>query len=150
MTGCTYACAEEINAEELAKELSSQGWVLYGTNRCPWCIKQKEEFGDAFRHISYVNCDENRPACMNASIKTIPCWVSPNGTHYSGYHSLTGLSELANEYQALPPTPSMTVQPTPSESTSTSPPSSTDGFELIFASTAILIVFLILVRRMRG
>lgn len=150
MTGCTYACAEEINAEELAKELSSQGWVLYGTNRCPWCIKQKEEFGDAFRHISYVNCDENRPTCMNASIKAIPCWVSPNGTHYSGYYSLTRLSELANEYQALPPTPSMTVQPTPSESTSTSPPSSTDGFELIFASTAILIVFLILVRRMRG
>ena len=144
-TGCSYLC---IDAEELAKELNSQGWVMYGTNRCSWCIKQKEEYGDAFQYINYVNCDENRQACMNASIKAIPCWVSPNGTHYSGYHTLTRLSELANEYQAVQPTPSMTVQPTPSEFTSTSPPPSTDGFELIFAATAMLTVFLM--RRIRG
>ena len=143
-TGCSYSC---IDAEELAKELSSQGWVMYGTNRCSWCIKQKGEYGDAFQYINYVNCDDNRQACMHASIKAIPCWVSPNGTHYSGYYNLTRLSELASEYQAVQPTPSRTVQPTPSEPTATSPPSSTDGFELIFGATAMLIVFLM--RRMR-
>jgi parallel beta-helix repeat protein len=145
-TGCSYSC---INAEELAKELSSQGWVMYGTNRCSWCIKQKEEFGgEAFKHINYVNCDENRQACMNASIKAIPCWVSPNGTHYPGYHNLTRLLELASEYQAVQQAPSMAVQPTPSESTPTSSPASTNGFELIFAATAMLTVFLM--RRIRG
>ncbi|MCK4613526.1 MAG: right-handed parallel beta-helix repeat-containing protein, partial [Thermoplasmata archaeon] len=90
---------EELT-EELAEELTAQGWIIYGTDHCPWCVRQKEEFGDAFQHIDFVNCRENSQACKDAGIKTIPCWVSPGGRHYPGYHDLSQLSAFVNDYQA--------------------------------------------------
>jgi len=134
-TGCTYACPEEINAEELAKELTEQGWVMYGTDRCPFCIKQKAEFGDAFKYINYVNCGNPKnpnPECINAGIGPIPCWVSPNGTHYTGYHTLAQLSELASAYRA-------TQQPTATPLPISTP---TPGFESVLAVIAVIIVTL--------
>jgi|LGVE01.1.fsa_nt_gb parallel beta-helix repeat protein len=95
VTGCSYSC---IDPEELARMLTSQGWMIYGTSGDEWCIKQKEVFGDAFRNLNYINCDENEEACINANIKNIPCWISPNKTHYSGYYDLNRLSELTKEY----------------------------------------------------
>ena len=118
-TGCTYGCPEEINAEELANELSAQGWTMYGTDRCPWCVKQKEKFDDAFKYINYVNCEENRQACIEAGIRGIPCWLSPDGTLHSGYHNLTRLAQLATAYQAAQPTPSLSPTPTPGFTTLT-------------------------------
>ena len=151
-TGCTYACPEEINAEELAKELTEQGWVMYGTDRCPFCIKQKAEFGDAFKYINYVNCglEENRQACEDfvrtckeAGIKEedigIPAWISPNGTPYIGYHDLVKLSNLASEYRAAQPAPA----PTPTATATSSPISTpTPGFESVLTVIALIIVTL--------
>ena len=152
--GCSNACPEEINAEELAKELTEQGWVMYGTDRCPFCIKQKAEFGDAFKYINYINCglEENRQACEDfvrtckeAGIKEedigIPAWISPNGTPYIGYHDLVKLSNLASEYRAAQPAPAPTATPT---ATATSSPISTPtpGFESVLAVIAVIIVTL--------
>jgi len=133
-TGCTYACPEEINAEELAKELTEQGWVMYGAEWCGFCRKQKAEFGDAFKYINYVDCGSPQnpnPECINAGIGPIPCWVSPNGTHYTGYHTLAQLSELASAYRAahLTPTPTPISTPTP-------------GFKSVLALIAMIIVTL--------
>ena len=121
--------AAEITADELACELNSDGWILYGTDQCPWCIKQKEEFGVAFTDLAYINCQENKPVCIDAGIKGIPCWVSPNGTLYPGYHNLTQLDEMLNDYRSEHSTPPSTHNAA--------------GFELMYVLMAVLIVLLI-------
>jgi len=127
LTGIVYA--EENKAVKLAPELNNERWILYGTDQCPWCIKQADEFGDAFADLAYINCIENKQVCIDAGIKSIPCWVSPNGTLHPGYHNLTQLNEMMNDYRAEHPTPS--------------PTQNAAGFELIYTLMAVLIVLLI-------
>ncbi len=127
LTGMVYA--EETTAKVLACELNNDGWVLYGTDQCPWCIKQREEFGVAFTDLTYINCQENKSVCIDAGIKGIPCWVSPNGTLYPGYYNLTQLDDMLNDYRSEHPTPSSTYNAT--------------GFELMYVLLAVLIVLLI-------
>ena len=139
LTGYAYAedspnIDSSIDADELAHELTADGWTLYGTDQCGWCIRQKEEFGDAFGNLTYINCMENRSACIDSGITSIPCWASPNGTLHPGYHNLTRLSELVSDYQRAHPTP------TPTTAMSTSP--ATIGFEPVFALTGVLTAFL--------
>ncbi len=68
------ACATDMNSNsgidvcELADELTADGWVLYGTDQCPWCVRQKEEFGDAFANVTHVDCNKNGQACRNVSM----------------------------------------------------------------------------------
>jgi len=155
--GCTYPCEEEINAEELAKELSAQGWVMYGAKWCGLCKKQKEEFGDALTFISYVDCgsrEKPNPICMNASIGPIPDWVSPNGTHYTGYRNLTRLAQLASVYRATQPADTGTPMPSPlpPPSVIASPTPMLPGFTATaaFAIMGLLTMCLILKRKLRG
>lgn len=126
--------ATGIDARELADELTDDGWVLYGTEQCPWCVRQEEEFVDAFGNLTYINCMENRSACIDAGIEGIPCWASPNGTLHPGYHNLTRLSGLVGDYRAAHPTPT----PNPAQT-----PASAVGFESVSALIAMLVVFLI-------
>ena len=68
------ACATDVNlnssidAYELADELTDCGWVLYGTDQCPWCVRQKDEFGDAFANVTHIDCNKNGQACGNVSM----------------------------------------------------------------------------------
>jgi len=155
-TGCTYACPEEINAEELAKELTEQGWVMYGAEWCGFCRKQKAEFGDAFKYINYVDCGSPQnpnPACIKAGIGPIPCWISPNGTHYTGYRNLNQLAELASAYRTAQPTPIVTPtlspspSPSPAPSLTVSPTPTPPGFTAISAIPGLLAIYLVLKRR---
>jgi hypothetical protein len=150
--GCTYACNEETDAENLAKELSTQGWVMYGAERCGFCKKQKEEFGDAFEFINYVDCGSREypnPACINAGIGPIPDWVSPNGTHYTGYQNLTQLTQLRGDYRAAQPTPTVTPPLSPSPSITASPTPTPPGFTATATVTVagVLVMYLLLKRR---
>jgi len=120
---------DSIDANELADELTEDGWVVYGTDQCGWCVRQEEEFGDAFANVTYVNCMENRSACIDAGIRGIPCWASPNGTLHPGYHNLTRLSGLMSDYRAAHPAPTPT-------------PANTIGFESVSALFALLVIFL--------
>ena len=68
------ACATDVNltssidARELADKLTVDGWVMYGTEQCGWCVKQKEEFGDAFANVTHIDCNKNGQACRNVSM----------------------------------------------------------------------------------
>jgi len=155
-TGCTYACPEEINAEELAKELTEQGWVMYGAEWCGFCRKQKAEFGDAFKYINYVDCGSPQnpnPVCINAGIGPIPCWVSPNGTHYTGYRNLTQLAELVSAYRRAQPTPIVTPtlspSPLPSPPLTVSPTPTPPGFTAIPAMIGLLTVLTVYLLKRR-
>ena len=131
LAGNAYAADtnSSIDAYELARELTADGWVVYGTDQCGWCVRQKEEFGDAYGQITYINCMENRSACLDAGVQGIPCWASPNGTLHPGYHNLTSLSGLMSDYREAHPAP-------------TTIPANTIGFESVSALFAMLVVFL--------
>jgi hypothetical protein len=68
------ACAVDVNSNssidacELADKLTADGWVLYGTEQCGWCVRQKEEFGDAFANVTHIDCNKNGQACKNVSM----------------------------------------------------------------------------------
>ncbi|MHC1635382.1 MAG: protein disulfide isomerase family protein [Candidatus Methanospirareceae archaeon] len=124
----------KISSFALAKGLTEQGWVMYGSKYCGWCKRQKEEFGEAFRYISYIDCTENREACERANITAYPCWVAPDGRHYIGYHTLMELEELMRGYEK-PEAPTFT--PTP-----TSPPMHPriGGFGVVSAVVSLFVV----------
>tara|TARA_B100000315_G_scaffold72174_1_gene65770 strand:+ start:44 stop:406 length:363 start_codon:yes stop_codon:yes gene_type:complete len=60
--------------EAFAECLSDEGAVMYGTDRCEYCKSQKSMFGEAFKAISYVNCDFNADTCQSKGIIGYPSW----------------------------------------------------------------------------
>ena len=89
----------------LAQHLTEQGAAMYGAYWCPACAKQKELFGDAFRYITYVECDPGgtnpRPAlCQQKGILRYPTWEL-GGRFYEGVIPLDALARLSG-YEAQP------------------------------------------------
>jgi len=88
-----------IDKEALAKYLSEKGAVMFGSEYCGHCKAQKEDFGDAFKYIDYVECGEptnpnyNRDECNANEITGVPCWIY-QGKKYPGHQSLKELAEL--------------------------------------------------------
>jgi uncharacterized membrane protein/glutaredoxin len=83
----------------LAKHLTEIGATMYGSYRCPHCTAQKELFGEAFKYISYVECDPtakmaNSALCQEKGIRGYPTWEI-KGEFYPGVKSLEELSELS-------------------------------------------------------
>ena len=82
----------------LAKYLSEKGMVMYGAYWCSHCKTQKDEFGDAFQYIDYVECDAQGPnpnpdECQAQGIEGYPTWVY-QGAKYSGTQTLAKLAEI--------------------------------------------------------
>ncbi len=91
-----YFTKDSINPgqqDEFAAYLTEQGAIMYGTDWCSYCKKQKELFGDSFRYINYVNCDQERQVCVDADVKGYPTWEI-DGETYSGLQSLERLAQL--------------------------------------------------------
>lgn len=86
--------------ESLAKHLSEAGAVMYGAYNCPHCIDQKKMFGEAFRHIEYVECSSKGPnaepsLCFVKGIRNYPTWEI-NGRFYQGQLSYERLADITN------------------------------------------------------
>ena len=80
--------------ENLAKCLTEKGAVFYGTEWCPHCQDQKKLFGTAMEFITYVDCDKNRDACVDAGIQGYPTWVIGN-ERLTGTQQLYKLSQVS-------------------------------------------------------
>ncbi len=93
------ANSENIWQIGLAKHLTEIGAIMYGSYRCPHCIAQKKLLGEAFKYISYVECDPtakmaNPALCQEKAIRGYPTWEI-KGEFYPGVKSLEELSELS-------------------------------------------------------
>lgn len=81
---------------------------MYGTNTCPSCVNQKQIFGDSFRYVNFINCDENLSLCKSKNITGYPTWEFASGEKYSGviplefFASKTGCGQKAAA-TGLPP-----------------------------------------------
>lgn len=83
----------------LAKYLSERGATMYGSYNCGHCEKQKELFGGAFGHITYVECsrsgpDPNPALCAAKNIKSYPTWEI-GGEFHEGVRTLEQLGRIS-------------------------------------------------------
>jgi hypothetical protein len=76
---------------EVAKNLKSKGWTMYGSDKCKFCRKQKEELGDGFSHIEYIDCETNPEKCAELGNVGIPFWKCSDGRTMNGYQTLDQL-----------------------------------------------------------
>ncbi len=86
--------------EGLAKALTKKGMVLYGAYWCSHCNNQKKMFGEAVKHIDYVECDAqgenaNPDECTANNIEGYPTWTY-QGKKYIGEQSLEKLAQIIN------------------------------------------------------
>ena len=54
LTGCGE---EQKDYTVLAQCLAERGVKMYGSSSCSHCSNQKKAFGDAFKYITYVECN---------------------------------------------------------------------------------------------
>ena len=83
----------------LARYLSDQGATMYGSHNCSHCERQKELFGGAFGHVTYVECSRGGPnpdpaLCAAKNIKSYPTWEI-GGEFYEGVRTLEQLGSIS-------------------------------------------------------
>lgn len=81
------AAITDFTQEELvrlAKRLSDEGVIFFGTGWCPFCVQQKDMFGEASKYLPYVECSEEHGAteeelaiCKEKGVGTVPDWRFP-------------------------------------------------------------------------
>lgn len=89
------------NTEIFAQCLAKKGAVMYGAFWCPHCQQQAKLFGDAFKFITYQECDAKGPngnpqICKNQGITSYPTWKFPNHPDLVGEQTFAALAEAAN------------------------------------------------------
>jgi hypothetical protein len=94
LMGCTPA----KNYDGFAQCLTEKGVELYGAVWCPHCQNVKKSYGNSFRFMEYVECDENTPGsdparCFAAGVEYFPMYKFGDGTKLYGEVSFDILSE---------------------------------------------------------
>jgi hypothetical protein len=75
--------------DEFAKCISEKGAVFYGAEWCSHCKNQKEEFGNSFKYVNYVECSVpggrgQVKECQDKEIKGYPTWEFGDGSRMTG------------------------------------------------------------------
>lgn len=87
---------DEVQDGELdafAQCITEAGAAMYGADWCPHCQNQKKMFGSSFEYVNYVECEQNKEACLQAGIRGYPTWKFQDGTEQSGEMTLMQLSQ---------------------------------------------------------
>ncbi|MFC1741125.1 hypothetical protein ACFL3V_01135 [Nanoarchaeota archaeon] len=94
IAGVVYARSRPVEGlDGFAQCLSEKGAVMYGTYWCSHCNAQKADFGDAFSHIEYVECSDQKELCAENDVQGFPTWII-DGAKYEGRQPLSRLSAL--------------------------------------------------------
>ncbi|MCB9359629.1 hypothetical protein H6503_06885 [Candidatus Woesearchaeota archaeon] len=81
--------------DDFALCISDYGAKMYGTEWCSHCNAQKDMFGNSFRNVNFIDCDQNKDACLRAGIQAYPTWIIA-GEMYEGTQSMESLAELTD------------------------------------------------------
>ena len=86
--------------DAFAQCLTDKGVKEYGAYWCPNCQRQKKDFGNSFKKLTYIECAlpggqqaGQTVECTDADVKGYPTWVFPDGNRLQGYQSLSVLAE---------------------------------------------------------
>jgi hypothetical protein len=93
-----FASAQPNKLDSFAQCLKSSGTIMYGAFWCPHCQHTKAMFGSAAKYLPYVECSTpdgqgQTQICKDKGITSYPTWVFPDGTSFSGEHTLAELSK---------------------------------------------------------
>lgn len=97
-----YAHATVVPAgtyTEFAQCLDESGFIMYGSEGCSFCARQRALFGDAFEHITEIECDPRFPSaqverCVEKDIEHTPTWIQEDGAGNTLYRFEAGLLPL--------------------------------------------------------
>lgn len=101
---CSSNTVDDTNNSKNAKLaicLTESGWTMYGTTNCSACVAQKKAFGEAWKYITYVNCDphvknSNPDLCLTKNIRKTPTWIMEvNGEEIKRLESYQLIEDLA-------------------------------------------------------
>eukprot|EP01134_Creolimax_fragrantissima_P003056 CFRG3056T1 len=82
---------------QLALRLRQEGAILYSTDWCHPCDRQKDSFGEAKALLPNVDCSRLdgvrgfNPECFKVGIRTVPAWKRADGSFVSGEENLERL-----------------------------------------------------------
>lgn len=79
---------------KLADCLTEKKVTMYGTEWCGHCKNQKALFGESFAKVTYVDCDAQRQACLDAGVRGFPTWIDAQGNQFPGTQQLEKLAEI--------------------------------------------------------
>lgn len=85
-------------AEGLARCLKKNGAKFYAASWCGNCKAQMRMFGDAAKHLPYIECYSGTgqtKECMDAKITGYPTWIFSDGKRQTGALSMQQLKEYA-------------------------------------------------------
>lgn len=82
----------EYDIDSFASCLTERGAVMYGSEGCGFCKKQKDLFGDSFERIDYVECSKAGDACRSAGITGFPTWIINSVDFLVGFQELEELA----------------------------------------------------------
>lgn len=71
LAGCTQTTPES-NLDEFAKCLNEKWAIIYTSQTCGYCQKQKAMFGDSWQYINNIDCNDNPIVCTQAGIQGVP------------------------------------------------------------------------------
>lgn len=95
---------DEVDYHALAQCLNEKGAIMYGSEQCGACQRQKALFGEASQLIALVECAPNQPhsqwqLCVEKNIEGTPTWtLEPEGVEVKrnvGFMSIESLAEFA-------------------------------------------------------
>ncbi|MCF7861887.1 hypothetical protein K9M79_06595 [Candidatus Woesearchaeota archaeon] len=84
----------DVSNEVLAQCLTEKGVVMYGTLWCSHCNNQKSMFGDSFKYIDFIDCDQERQVCSDEGVRGYPTWIIA-GRAYSGEQTFEKLKQAS-------------------------------------------------------
>lgn len=101
----TPSVKQVVDRTAVAQCLDEKGVKMYGAYWCYNCKKQKKWFGDAFEHITEIECDprgENAQAelCVEKRIEGTPTWIwDQDGEEVKRLTGAAPIDELAEYFE---------------------------------------------------
>ena len=84
--------------------LNKGGAMMFGTNWCSYCKKQRELFGDSFSGIVEYDCtltgdvvtdQQKKDTMAQLGVNSFPTWLMPDGKLYPGFKTIPELANLS-------------------------------------------------------
>lgn len=90
ITGCSTQKTSEENFDKLAKCLTKKWAIIYTSQTCWYCQKQKSMFGDSWQYITDIDCTTTPTECWE--IRSVPNRLI-NEEHLNWVQSLENLAK---------------------------------------------------------
>jgi thioredoxin-related protein len=79
--------------DTFAQWLTDENIVMVGAEWCGYCNQQKEDFGDSFQYVTFIDAVYEPELASSYGVSGYPTWVLADGTQLPGYMPIESLME---------------------------------------------------------